>query len=153
MNCSRPRWWQMTRKQLANGLRQLAVNTMLLVLGALLLVGGLLMLPAGRASATTEVEKLVAAPAGADGSPLAWASPHRFVGTLALGEGITDFAGNPLAPVTFSFQTLSADESAIYYFDGAALKVTRFPKLATREVYRDFMQTLALTFGLNWYQL
>lgn len=29
----------------------------------------------------------------------------------------------------------------------------RLPASQSREVYRDFMQTLALTFGLNWYQL
>lgn len=45
--------------------------------------------------------------------------------------------------------TLSADESAIYYFDGAALKVTRFPKLTTREVYRLASGTTRTGFSIN----
>ncbi len=30
---------------------------------------------------------------------------------------------------------------------------TRLPPSPTREVYRDFMNTLSMTFGVNWYQL
>ena len=30
---------------------------------------------------------------------------------------------------------------------------TRLPASATREVYRDFMKTLSMSFGVNWYQL
>lgn len=47
----------------------------------------------------------------------------------------------------------SFNPSDCYTRDAGVNCAARLPASATREVYRDFMQTLALTFGLNWYQL